>query len=362
MAQQKREAQAEGGAEGGEAEMAAAAVQRLVAKRAKTAAAVKTVAILGGTHGNELAGPALVHYFQSEPALVARPTFETQCVLSNLKAIEANRRYIDTDMNRCFDFAALSTSEKTPEAERNAEQQRSLELNELLGPKFSEEPKTDLILDLHNTTSNTGVLLCLHKEDSFARELAAYVRQQDSQVCATFWPQDDPPFLPTVSRSGMTFEVGPLPHSTMRAAVFEHSKKLLLHALDYVELHNQHAAGGETASSLERITVKMPVAERVAAVDYPRGENNRLTAFIHPDLQGISELRPGGSISHGSPIFQTEAGDTVALDVEQYDLPKDEVFFPMFVNEAAYYEKGVAFFLTRVTEHEVSILAKKQDA
>ncbi len=36
-------------------------------------------------------------------------------------------------------------------------------------------PATDFIFDLHNTTSNTGTLLCFHPDDVFALRLAGLV-------------------------------------------------------------------------------------------------------------------------------------------------------------------------------------------
>jgi len=382
---------------------ATAAARSLVAKRSLALAPVRTVAIVGGTHGNELAGPALVRFLgESQPELARRPSFSTRCVLSNLKAIDENRRYVSEDLNRCFDFNALRAAREASPENRNIEQQRALELDEFLGPKFPpsafssssqgespdqgqdqghlrvHEAQTDFLMDLHNTTSNTGVLLCFHKDDAFAREVAAYLRQFDSSLCTSLWPQEDPPYLPTIARSGMTVEVGPMPHSTMRAEVYEKTKQLLLRALDYVEMHNQSLAQSQNqqASELDstepvksegqsekkhaRIKVKMPVAERVAEVDYPRDQYGRLTGFIHPKLQGIAELREESFVQQGSPIFQTEAGETLALDLEMAGLDKDAKYYPMFVNEAAYYEKKVAFFLTQIKEHEVEIIAPEQ--
>ncbi len=197
---------------------------------------------------------------------------------------------------------------------------------------------------------------------------SAYLKHNvDPEICTVTWPQDDPPFLPSIGRSGMTVEVGPVAHSTVRAEVYEKTKNLLEHALDYIELHNQHV-GNPSDASIGEVKVSLPLAERVANVDYPRDERGCLVAFVHPTLQGIPELNNGDAASQirqGSPIFQTLGGETIRLDLHTYThmegKPWDTsaVYYPMFVNEAAYVEKGTAFFLTRMVEHDVTILERK---
>ena len=63
---------------------------------------INRVAIAGGVHGNELTGAYLVKKFLKTPALVRRSNFDTISLLGNPQAVEARKRYIDTDLNRCF--------------------------------------------------------------------------------------------------------------------------------------------------------------------------------------------------------------------------------------------------------------------
>lgn len=66
------------------------------------------VAVCGGTHGNELSGVYLVRE-------MSRETVQTEeedkrklvLVLGNPQAIEQGRRYVRTDLNRCFTHANL---------------------------------------------------------------------------------------------------------------------------------------------------------------------------------------------------------------------------------------------------------------
>ena len=99
-------------------------LSNLIVKRTNASSILNRVVIVGGTHGNELAGVHLVNYFNRNPCAVERPSFETKCILSNLDAIDVNRRYITTDLNRCFDASYLNNAEKTPKSERTSEMQR----------------------------------------------------------------------------------------------------------------------------------------------------------------------------------------------------------------------------------------------
>ena len=61
-------------------------------------------------------------------------------------------------------------------------------------------------------------------------------------------------------------------------------------------------------------------------------------------------------IQNGDPIFLHFDGTVETL---QIDLPsalaKDEIMYPFFVNEAAYYEKGIAFMIAKKSIHNFDI-------
>ena len=135
--------------------MAGAIEEVLLSRRIGEDSAVKCVAIVGGTHGNERHGVHMVHHYLAHPSEVSRESFTTICVLGNPAAVDnkgtgAGTRYVDEDLNRCFP-AALLYSDKLP-AEQNVEEKRAREVDALLGPKKSATPAADFIFDLHNTT------------------------------------------------------------------------------------------------------------------------------------------------------------------------------------------------------------------
>jgi len=76
------------------------------------------VAVCGGTHGNELSGVYLVReLLKAEKEVMEKEEEEEEehpsvsMVLSNPRAVQQCRRYVDTDLNRCFTRADLKWGE-----------------------------------------------------------------------------------------------------------------------------------------------------------------------------------------------------------------------------------------------------------
>ena len=133
---------------------------------------IRRVAILGGTHGNERIGPALVQWWVDHPDEITRPSFTTTTLVANPAAVRKNVRYVDSDLNRAFDTHA-------PPNPATEEGRRAAELDALLGPKVG--PKgpaaADFIIDMHSTTSNMGLTVILPSDhDLLALRVAAAMR------------------------------------------------------------------------------------------------------------------------------------------------------------------------------------------
>lgn len=139
---------------------------------------IRRVAIVGGTHGNELTGVYLVQKFQQFPDLIDRSSLDCTTLLANPKAIAANRRYVDRDLNRCFENDDLANFALT-----GYENQQAKEIAAQLGPK--DQPNVDLIIDLHSTTSNMGLSIFPSSKHPFNLRLAAYLSQLDPAVRVT---------------------------------------------------------------------------------------------------------------------------------------------------------------------------------
>ncbi|XP_053130733.1 aspartoacylase isoform X2 [Hemicordylus capensis] len=290
-------------------------------------AAVRRVAVFGGTHGNELSGVFLVKYWQEDGTEIQRPGLEARPFLANPRAVEKCCRYIDCDLNRVFDAASLGKegSEETPYEVRRAQ-----EINRIFGPKGGPEAY-DLIFDLHNTTANMGGTLILeNSRDDFIIQMCHYIK-------AALAPESCPVFLiehpdlkyatsRSVSKHPVGVEVGPQPQGVLRADILDRMRKIIKHGLDFVHLFN--TGKGFPPCTIEAYKI-------MEKVDYPRNKNNEITAVVHPNLQDKDwqPLRPG------DPMFLTLEGKTILYE-------GDHTVYPTFVNEAAYYEKNQAFIKT----------------
>ena len=126
------------------------------------------VAIVGGTHGNELTGAYLVKKFERNSDLIKRSSFESLTLLANPRAFGANLRYVDRDLNRCFTHEDLTNLNLT-----SYEDLRAKEIEQILSPKL--DSQVDLIIDCHSTTANLGITLILGSEHPFLLSLAAHI-------------------------------------------------------------------------------------------------------------------------------------------------------------------------------------------
>ena len=97
--------------------------------------------------------------------------------------------------------------------------------------------------------------------------------------------------------------------------------------LDYVEAINQGKPPFVPSS--------LSVYQTISSVDYPRNFDGELEAMIHPQLQ----FRDYRALRPGDPMFLTFTGESIAYQ-------GTTTVFPIFINEAAYYEKGMAMTLT----------------
>ncbi|KAL6118614.1 acy3 [Pungitius sinensis] len=299
------------------------------------------VAVCGGTHGNELSGVYLVRELlkgrkegmeekkkneveekeQQPPSVLA--------VLANPRAVEQCRRYVDTDLNRCFTHAALKgpSSGAVP-----YEVIRSRELNATLGPKGG-PGAVELVCDLHNTTANMGLCLIAYSDrDWICLHIFRHLQRQMPDIPMRYIHFDvsnqETYSLDSVGKHGFAMEIGPQPHGVVRSNVYAAMKAGVQHMLDWVCFFN---SGGTFEGEY------VDVFTMIKHIDYPRdGETRNITAAIHPQLQDrdFCLLRPE------DPLFQTFSGETLRYE-------GNEALYPFFINEGAYYEKGIALSLAR---------------
>lgn len=310
------------------------------------------VCICGGTHGNETNGVYLARNFskiQGPPGGAHGFDFELKVIESNPEAVKKNVRYTEEDLNRCFTCKDLGD----PDHVKLYEHRRAKEINQLLGPKTSPTPVCDYILDLHNTTAATGVALLMHPRDKFSQELAAYLQSIDSTVRVALWADRDVMLLPSVGRSGMTFEVGPVPCGCLNAVQYKQSETLVKAAMTYMTAHNNARKRAADGSTAKRVTAKLQCIQLIQTLAFPRDADKELLGMIHPALDGKDFL----PLRAGDPVFLMFDGSEKTLADVAPDLIKTEgVIYPFLVNETSYYEKDIAFMAGRLVDYQVEHL------
>ncbi|MEZ5649411.1 MAG: aspartoacylase [Burkholderiaceae bacterium] len=282
---------------------------------------IRTVAIVGGTHGNEITGPHLLRHWQRHPHEVDRPGLATRLVLGNPKAFAENRRFIDHDLNRSFAETNLRDTD-SPSYEIG----RAVSLDERLGPKHA--PKTDFLIDLHTSTSDCAAMLIVQQRDAFSLRLAAYITARVPQARIHLIPtaDGDPPYLGSIARHCLGVEIGPVPQGVLRFDVYDLSRRVVGHALDFVH--------GRNTNTTPDLPATVEVFRFCEVLTYP-GEGRTKDAMVHESLQG-ADYR---ALNPGDPLFRTLNGETI-----RYDGPGPR--YPVFINEAAYYDQNVAMMLT----------------
>lgn len=275
------------------------------------------VLLVAGTHGNELSGIYLQKLIKERLYSASRTTFTTSCAIGNPEAVQNNSRYLDSDLNRAF--SALNQSQDST----GHEQQLAKEWITKHAHK-----KHQLVIDLHNTTSNMGATLILLATDPFYTKMGAYIKQRMPEANILFEDQktwQEQPYLCTAGDFGIIIEVGSQAHGSLKFETLELMKKMLSYVLDYVEKQNLNEI--EKMSSYEAYFYTEDV--RV-----PLSEDGLRVATVHPMICG----RDFEVVKPGEPLLATLFG---------YDIfwEKDHDIYPHFINESAYCTSHIAMAL-----------------
>lgn len=287
------------------------------------------VVIVGGTHGNELTGVYLAQALQANPDQWRYPGLSLEPILANPQAIQAVQRYIDTDLNRCFLPADLANPEL-----QTWEQRRAKELQQQFQPQ-GPESAPDWILDLHSTTAAMGLALIISRpallEEPLMRSILAHLVASDPEVRVVLWPSPggDSPYLPSQGQRDLTIEVGPIAQGTLDADLYLRTQTLLQTLLTSLSHKVQEQSPPPPLAPFMTYTIEK-------AIDYPRHPDGSLSAMIHPQRQG-QDYQP---LQSGDPLFMSFTGESIAYAGEAG-------LCPVFINEQAYYEKGMALMLAR---------------
>lgn len=281
---------------------------------------IRTIAFVGGTHGNETSGIQLVKNWQQHGIPARFAPLHITLHIANQAALEANVRFVEEDLNRQFTFDGLNTQNSSKEAVL------AKELNKQFGPKGN--ATTDLVVDIHNTTSAMGATLIILEADEFHVQLARYVKHHMPE--ANILLEDEKPYLEhgylcTTGKRGVMIEVGGQPQGVLREDVYLLTQTMAEVILDFCSAYNEASISTETLPPCEVFRL----GENIA---FPLDENGQRTAMIHHALQD-ADFKP---LLPGMPMFRTFDGHDIVWQGESET-------YPHFINEAAYFKLDVAF-------------------
>ena len=279
-----------------------------------------SIALVGGTHGNETSGIQLIRNWQQFGLPSRFNKLNVSLSIANEAAIAANVRFVDEDLNRQFTFERLSDNNSAKEAEL------AKALNQKLGPKG--DSNTDFVIDIHNTTSEMGATLIILEADEFHVQLARYVKQQMPE--ANILVEDEKPYLEhgylcTTGKKGVMIEVGGQPQSVLREDVYLLTQTMAEAILDFCAAYNKGQISTDALPACEAFRLGDNVS-------FPLDANGKRTAMIHHSLQD-NDFKP---LIPGAPVFRTFDGKDILWENEAET-------YPHFINEAAYFKLDVAF-------------------
>ena len=323
---------------------------------------IKTVTISGGTHGNEYTGIWCIKAIEKQRQLyndglniedVDRinvfkeyPSLNIKTLLANPKAYIANRRFIDTDMNREFSITKLQRTAETENCSES-EEYEALRAKEIAASHVS---TSDVVIDLHTTTANMGITIILTEGDVLMSRAAAFVLHKCKReyrfdnVHILLLPKtekQDRTHLASIGNHDISIEVGPTPQGVIRHDIVEQTEAAMHSLLDF--FHSRNMEENNDMKVMEHLREEYPngvpcyqSAKATSGkalhgkIEWPVDPTNPNfpAAMIHKSLQD-RDYQP---ILSGDPLFVNLDGTVIP-----YDGSFGEEVLLMFVNEGGYY-------------------------
>lgn len=267
------------------------------------------IVIVGGTHGNEWTGIQVVRHYQSY-LREKFPALTIEFILANPEAHTLNRRFKDEDLNRAFEYVQ--------EDRKNYENGRAREI------KTQIESSPCLVLDLHTTTSNMGNTVIVSQYNLLNLSLCSKLAQHFIDCRIIGAPDPGKKYLASQSEYGLILEVGPVANGVVAGVPLESTLKLIEYILCQI-------AGTDL---LKNGSVEL--YEEAQDIYYPKNEKGELNGYIHSGFQG----QDFKLLRESFIPFKTFEQEEIVMKIS-------EDFYPIFINEAAYYPQNMAFTLCR---------------
>ena len=294
------------------------------------------VLVVAGTHGNEINAPWLVEAWRGNPGLIDCAGLVVDSVLGNPVAHAECRRYLQRDLNRSFAPDLLDDP-----SHQELEVERARELIRIHGAGSGRQAL--VAIDLHSTTTAMGNSLVLYGRRPADLALAAGV--QARLGLPIYLHEGDPAqrgFLVERWPCGYAVEVGPVPQGVLSAQIVRQTRLALEETL---------AVLARARAGTLMLPPHVVVHRHLGSLDLPRGADGSTDASIHSLRQG----RDWQVVQPGDPLFERADGSSIAYGPTDPPGGSADGGRPggsdpvqaVFINEAAYVEKGIALTLTR---------------
>jgi aspartoacylase len=244
-------------------------------------------------------------------------------------ALKQRVRYVDTDLNRCFNQKDLVN----PDCQQY-EQKRAKKI-----VKEIREKSIDLLIDIHSTTSNMMLAIIYSNPHPWLLKLFTYLTKINPDVRLIYHPvsEEENHFLKGICPLAFTLEIGPINHGVICPYLFRQTETLIYQILDYIEQENYLAAHLDTFSE------SLTVYQRLGSIDYPRDEQGEIKAMLHPQIL----QRDYQAIQPNQPIF-------LGFDGQEIIYRGESELYPIFVGESSYKEKGIALCWTEKKQIDIN--------
>ena len=179
---------------------------------------------------------------------------------------------------------------------------------------------------MHNESRWTAELTAIRLRQHLQTGLEAETRLlHGARIEDHLWHRSDLDHQ-TAGPCGLVIEIGPVPQMVLDASTVEQTRLCLQACLEVLAEANR----GEL-----RCPPALVVHRHLGSLDLPRDATGQPEACIHPERQGKDWI----PLVEGDPLFLKPDGQVI-----RYHGPDGQV--PVFINEAAYGEKGIALSLT----------------
>ena len=279
---------------------------------------LKKILIVSGTHGNEINPVWAVNQFCKQNYITDK-NIEYKFIIGNPLAFKKGIRYLDTDLNRSFDFKK-NLNKTSYEVDR---------ANFLVENFGINSPETcQIAIDLHTTTANMGTSIVMYGRRNVDFCLAAllqikfglpiYLHEND---------KNQKGFLVEAWPCGLVIEIGSVAQNFYDPNIINRFLIIIGDLRDEIN---------KLKNNLIKLPKELIVHVHQGSIDYPREKNGSINGIIHPDRIN----QDWKQIKRGDPLFLDINGNSIFY-------LGDADICPVFIGEVAYKEKNIAMSYTK---------------